>query len=171
LKKIKKEGIVAFIHPEAMIDKNVKIWHFTYIGRGTKIGTNSMVGSLVHIDQNVVIGKNCRIQGNVYIPPGTVIGNNVFLGPACVLLNDKYPPSGGVFRAPIIEDNVTIGGNSTICPEVKIGKGAVVGAGSLVTKDVPTLSVVYGSPARIVMTKKEYLLKQKTWKRRTITEK
>ena len=171
LKKIKNEGIITFIHPEAIIDKNVTVWHFTYIGRRTKIGINSMVGSLVHIDQDVVIGKNCRIQGNVYIPPGTIIGNNVFLGPACVLLNDKYPPSGDVFRAPIIEDGVTIGGNSTICPDVKIGRGAVVGAGSLVTKDVPALSVVYGSPARIVMTKKEYLSKQKNWKQRTITKK
>jgi acetyltransferase-like isoleucine patch superfamily enzyme len=166
LKRVNNEGIVAFIHPEAKIGKNVAVWHFTYIGRGTKIGANSMVGSLVHIDQDVMIGRNCRIQGNVYVPPGTVIGNNVFLGPACVLLNDKYPPSGGVLRAPIIEDDVTIGGNSTICPDVKIGRGAVVGAGSLVTKDVPTLSVVYGSPARTVMTKKEYVLKQKTWKKK-----
>jgi len=164
LKSVNKERIVAFIHPEAIIGKNVVIWHFTYIGRGTKIGANSMIGSLVHIDQDVVIGGNCRIQGNVYIPPGTVIGKNVFLGPACILLNDKYPPSGRVLKAPIIKDGVTIGGNSTICPDVKIGKGAVVGAGALVTKDVPAMSVVYGSPARIMMTKEEYLLKQKTWK-------
>jgi acetyltransferase-like isoleucine patch superfamily enzyme len=159
-----KEGIVAFIHPEAKIGKNVAIWHFTYIGRGTKIGANSMIGSLVHIDQDVIIGRNCRIQGNVYVPPGTVIGNNVFLGPACVLLNDKYPPSGGVLSAPILEDDVTIGGNSTILPGIKIGRGAVVGAGSLVTKDVPALNVVYGSPARTMMLKKDYLLKQKTWR-------
>lgn len=164
LERVNKEKIVTFIHPEAKIGKNVAVWHFTYIGRRTKIGANSMVGSLVHIDQDVVIGRNCRIQGNVYVSPGTVIGKNVFLGPACVLLNDKYPPSGGVLKAPIIEDDVAIGGNSTILPGVKIGKGAVVGAGSLVTKNVPTLSVVYGNPARIVMTKEQYLLKQKNWK-------
>ena len=160
----RKEEIITFIHPEAKIGTNVAVWHFSYIGRGTTIGANSMVGSLVHIDQDVVIGRNCRIQGNVYIPPGSVIGDNVFLGPACVLLNDKYPPSGGRLRAPLIEDDVTIGGNATILPGVTIGKGAVVGAGSLVSKDVPTLSVVYGNPARPVMTKKEYLAKQKTWK-------
>lgn len=104
-----KGEIVAFIHPEAKLDENVAVWHFAYIGRGTKIGINSMVGSLVYIHQEVVIGRNSRIQGNVYVPPGTVIEDNVFLGPACVLLNDKHPPNGGVFRAPIIKDDATIG--------------------------------------------------------------
>jgi acetyltransferase-like isoleucine patch superfamily enzyme len=170
LKSITKEKIITFIHPEAKIGKNVAIWHFTYIGCGTTIGANSMIGSLVHIDRDVIIGRNCRIQGNVYIPPGTLIGNNVFLGPACVLLNDKYPPSEGILRAPIIEDGVTIGGNSTILPGIKIGRDAVVGAATLVTKDVPALSVVYGSPARTVMTKKEYLFKQKNWKEKNSDE-
>jgi acetyltransferase-like isoleucine patch superfamily enzyme len=166
-----REGIVSFIHPEATIGKNVAIWHFTYIGRGTTIGPNSMVGSLVHIDQNVKIGSNCRIQGNVYVPPGTIIGNNVFLGPACTLLNDRYPPSLGNLQAPIIEDGVTIGGNSTILPGITIGREAVIGAGAVVTKDVPARSVVYGNPARIEMTKEEYLVKQKQWEEQNSAEK
>ena len=162
MKTLRSKGVVAFVHPEAQLGKNVKVWHFAYIGKGTKIGENTMVGSLSHIDQDVVIGKNCRIQGNVYIPRSAVIGNNVFLGPACVLLNDKYPPSG-VCRAPVIEDDVIIGGNATIMPDIKIGKGAMVGAGALVTKNVHAETVVYGSPAKLLMTRREYLEKQKAW--------
>ena len=170
MKKTPREEIVTFIHPETKIGKNVTIWHFTYIGRGTTIGPHSMVGSLVHIDQNVMIGSNCRIQGNVYVSPGTIIGDNVFLGPACTLLNDKYPPSEGNLRAPIIEDGVTIGGNSTILSGITIGREAVIGAGSVVTEDVPARSVVYGNPARIKMTKEEYLGKQKMWKEKNSAE-
>lgn len=162
MKTLKNKGVVAFINPEAQLGKNVKVWHFAYIGKGTKIGENTVVGSLSHIDQDVIIGRNCRIQGKVYISRSVVIGNNVFLGPACVLLNDKYPPSG-VCRAPIIEDDVIIGGNATIMPDIRIGKGAVVGAGSLVAKNVNTQVVVCGNPAKFLMSQREYLEKQKAW--------
>lgn len=160
---LQPNGVLAFIHPEAKLGKNVKVWHFSFIDRNTEIGDNSVVGSLVHIDSDVKIGKNCRIQGQAYISRMTTIGNNVFLGPACTLLNDKYPPSGGILKGPVINDDAVIGGRAIIMPNIQIGKGSVVGAGSLVTKDVLDNMVVYGFPARVMMTKKEYLEKQRTW--------
>jgi len=164
---LQPNGVLGFVHPETKLGKNVKVWHFSFIDRNTEIGDNSVVGSLVHIDSDVKIGKNCRIQGQAYISRRTTIGNNVFLGPACTLLNDKYPPSGGVLKGPVIHDDAIIGGRAIIMPNVQIGKGSVVGAGSLVTKDVSDNVVVYGFPARVVMSKEEYLEKQRTWTKRS----
>lgn len=154
--------VLAFIHPEAKIGRNVKVWHFSFIDKNTEIGDGSIIGSLVHIDSDVKIGKYCRVQGQVYVSRKTVIGNNVFLGPACTLLNDKYPASG-ILKGPLIEDDVVIGGRAIIMPNTHIGKGTVVGAGSLVIKDIPDNVVVCGSPAKIMMTKKEYVNKQRGW--------
>jgi acyl-[acyl carrier protein]--UDP-N-acetylglucosamine O-acyltransferase len=86
-------NLINFVSETAKIGKNVKIWHFSYIGNNTKIGDNVSIGSLVHVDYNVKIGDNTRIEGSVYIPPLTTIGKNVFIGPCATFTNDPYPMS------------------------------------------------------------------------------
>ena len=154
--------VTNFIAGTATIGKNVKIWHFTYVGAETTIGDNVMIGSLTHIDYKVNIGENTRIEGSVYIPPLTVIGKNVFIGPGATFTNDPYPMSPKMTGV-IVNDGAIVGGGAIIKAGIKIGRNAVVAMGSVVTKDVPTDSVVIGSPARVKYARAEYDRKQKEW--------
>jgi len=154
--------VTNFISPDAKLGKNVKIWHFCYVGSGTEIGDNVMIGSLAHIDYNVRIGSGTRVEGSVYIPPMSRIGKNVFIGPAAVLTNDPYPPSKRMIGV-TIEDDVVIGARSVIKAGVKIGRGSVVAMGAVVTRDVPPGKVVMGVPARVAYTRKEFDAKMKAW--------
>src|SRR5579884_4230037 len=131
-----------FIGKNVKMGKNVKVWHFAYVGDGAELGDNVMIGSLAHVDRGVKIGKNTRIEGCVYIPPLTVIGNNVFVGPGVVFTNDPYPMSKKLVGVRV-EDDAAIG--------------------AIVTRDVPADSVVIGSPAKVVYSKKEYELKKTEW--------
>lgn len=151
-----------FVARDARIGKNVRIWHFAYVGSRTKIGDNVKIGSLAHVDYNVRIGSGTMIEGSVYIPPMSRIGKNVFIGPAAVLTNDPYPPSKRMIGV-IIEDNAVIGARAVIKAGVRIGKGSVVAMGAVVTKDVPAGKVVMGVPARVVYTRKEFDAKMKAW--------
>lgn len=153
---------VNFIAEDAKLGKNVKVWHYAYVGSRTRVGDNVSIGSLAHVDYNVVIGANTRIEGSVYIPPLTRIGKGVFIGPAAVITNDPYPMSKRMVGV-TIEDGAVIGGGSVIKAGVTIGKGSVVAMGAVVTKDVPPGVVVLGVPARVVYTKKEYDAKKLSW--------
>jgi acetyltransferase-like isoleucine patch superfamily enzyme len=155
-------GVTNYISTTARIGKNVKIWHFAYVGDKTIIGDNVMIGSLAHIDYNVKIGNNTRIEGSVYIPPLTVIGNNVFIAPGATFTNDPYPLSPKMIGV-TVEDGAIIAARAVIKPGVTIGKNAVVGMGAVVTKDVPAETVVIGNPARIKFTRKEYNEKKVAW--------
>jgi len=115
------------------------------IGDGTKIGSYTEIGG-------AEIGKNCLIQAFVYICKGTKIGNSVFIGPRVTFLNDKYPDKRGETFIPagaIVGDNVTIGGCCVILPNIIIGKGAFIGAGTVVTKNVPKNTIVMNKVNRI----------------------
>jgi len=151
-----------FVAEDAKLGKNVKIWHFSYVGSGTRIGDNVSIGSLAHVDYNVRVGDNTRIEGCVYVPPLTRIGKNVFLGPAVVITNDPYPMSKKMVGV-TIEDGAIVGGGSVIKAGVTIGKGSVVAMGAVVTKDVPPGTVVLGVPARVIYTRKEYDAKKLKW--------
>ena len=154
--------VVNYVSPEAKIGKNVRIWHFSYVGSGTTIGDGVKIGSLAHVDYDVRIGSGTRIEGSAYIPPRSRIGRNVFIGPGAVLTNDPYPPSGRMIGV-TIEDNAVIGARAVIKAGVTVGRGAVVAMGAVVTRDVPPGKVVMGVPARVVYTRREFDAKIKAW--------
>ena len=154
--------VINFVSPKAKIGKNVKIWHFAYVGENTSIGNNVMIGSLTHVDYDVKIGDNCRIEGSVYIPPLTEIGNGVFVGPGATFTNDPYPMSKKMIGV-VVEDGVIIGGRSVIKPGVRIGKNSVIAMASVVTKDVPPDVVVMGHPAIVKYSREEYNIKKDNW--------
>jgi acetyltransferase-like isoleucine patch superfamily enzyme len=157
-----------FISETAKIGKNVKVWHFSYIGNNSEIGDNVSIGSLVHIDYNVKIGDNTRIEGSVYIPPLTTIGKNVFIGPCAAFTNDPYPMSPKMTGV-VVEDGAIIGGRAVFKAGVTVGKNSVVAMGAVVTKDVPPNVVVMGHPATIRYSREEYDLKKKKWNSNSYT--
>ena len=144
------------IHPWAdvqsgQIGEGTRIWQFAIVLKGAKVGRNCNICAHTFIENDVVLGNNVTVKCGVYLWDGLRVGNNVFIGPNVTFCNDKHPRSG-VHDCPFlqthIEDNVSIGSNATVLPGVRIGKGAVVGAGSVVTKDVPPGVTVVGNPAR-----------------------
>ncbi|HJY10251.1 MAG TPA: acyltransferase [Nitrososphaeraceae archaeon] len=155
-------NLINFVSETAKIGKNVKIWHFSYIGNNTEIGDNVSIGSLVHIDYNVKMGDNTRIEGSVYIPPLTSIGKNVFIGPCVTFTNDPYPMSPKMIGV-VVEDGAIIGGRAVFKAGVSVGKNSVVAMGSVVTKDVPPNVLVMGHPATLRYSRDEYDVKKKNW--------
>jgi acetyltransferase-like isoleucine patch superfamily enzyme len=107
------------------------------------------------VDGRVKIGREVSIQSGVYIPPMSEVGDRVFLAPFVVITNDKYPPSRRLLGVKI-ENDAVIGANSVLVSGVRIGEGAVVASGAVVTRDVPPRKVVMGVPARVVGTREEY---------------
>ena len=154
--------VINFISEKAKMGKNVRVWHFAYIGDNTEIGDNVKIGSLAHVDYSVKIGENTMIEGMVYIPPLSRIGKNVFIGPAAALTNDPYPTSKRLIGV-TIEDGVVIGSRAVIKAGTTVGRNSVVAMGAVVTKDVPPNVVVVGVPAKIKYTREEYDKKKKNW--------
>jgi len=137
------------IYSNVSLGDNVEVGHNTLIRENVKVGAKTLVGSNVTIDGNCKIGSNVSIQTGVYISAYTTIESNVFLGPYAVLLNDKYMRKKPYkLKGPRICRGACIGGNSIIMPSIIVGKEAVVGAGSIVTKNVKPRSIVTGVPAR-----------------------
>ena len=136
---------------------NVKIGEGTVIMDfvniyGCDIGKNCMVGPFVEIQKGVKIGNNVRIQSHSFICELVTIEDNVFIGHGVMFINDLFPPSKN-WKETIIKRNVSIGSNATILPVI-VGENAIVGAGAVVTKDVPKNSIVAGNPARIIKMRK-----------------
>jgi len=139
------------IYGDVIIGNGFRTGHHALIRENTKIGNNVLVGTNAVIDGYCDLGDNIKIQTGVYISTATIIGNNVFIGPCAVLLNDKYPGRAKYeLKGPEIGDEVSIGGNATILPGIRIGTGSFIAAGAIVTRDVPPEKMAIGSPASIV---------------------
>ena len=159
-KYINKSGDMFFAHESAIIDssddigKDTKIWHFSHIFSNTVLGHNCIVGQNVMIGPEVEIGNNCKVQNNVSIYKGVELADEVFCGPSCVFTNVINPRAfiekKSEFLITKVERGVTIGANATIICGVKLGEYSLIGAGSVVTKDVPSFGLVVGNPARHV---------------------
>ena len=134
------------------IGENTNIWQFCVVMVGAEIGSNSNICSNCLIESDVLIGNNVTIKSGVQIWNGTRIHDNVFIGPNATFTNDKHPRSKcypETFLRIEVKKNASIGANATILPGVTIGENAMVGAGAVVTKDVPNNAIVMGNPARI----------------------
>ena len=133
------------------IGTNFQTGHGVMIREGNEIGDNVSVGTGSVVEHHVRIGNSVRIHTNAFIPEFTVLEEGVWIGPNAVLTNARYPNAPDTkqtLEGPIVEHHAIIGANVTILPGVRIGKGALVGAGSVVTKDVPAKAIVVGNPAR-----------------------
>jgi UDP-2-acetamido-3-amino-2,3-dideoxy-glucuronate N-acetyltransferase len=157
-----KKGVGVVTGSNVGIGENVAIWNYVVIGDNTKIGDGTLIGSFCDIGKNVVLGKNCNIQAHVTISNGCILGDDVFIAPNSSLLNDKYPKST-FMTPPIIKDGARIGGGVTILPDVTVGEKAVIGGGSVVTKNVPAQTVWVGAPAKVVLTLEEYEAKREAF--------
>jgi len=147
-----------FIHPTSVVDNDViigngtKIWHFCHIQSGARIGENCSFGQNVNISNNVIIGNGVKIQNNVSLYEGVELGDYVFCGPSCVFTNDltpraKYPKGQTGYKKTVVEEGASIGANATIVCGHKIGKWALIGAGAVVTTNVPNYALMLGVPA------------------------
>jgi len=151
-----------YVNEYAVIDDNVeigegtKIWHFTHVQSGARIGKYCVLGQNVNVGSNVVIGNYVKIQNNVSVYEGVTLEDYVFCGPSMVFTNvkdprSKYPQVGSKYYIKtLVKEGASLGANCTIVCGVTIGKYAFVGAGAVVTKDVPDFALVVGNPARIV---------------------
>jgi UDP-2-acetamido-3-amino-2,3-dideoxy-glucuronate N-acetyltransferase len=148
------------IAPSVKLGKDVKIFDFVNL-YGCEIGDGSKIGTFVEIQKNARVGKNCKISTHTFICEGVVIEDNVFIGHGVMFINDKYPRStteGGAMQSEadwkvvptLIKQGASIGTNTTVLCGVTVGENAVVGAGSVVTKDVPANTIVAGVPARVL---------------------
>jgi len=147
-----------FVHPSSYVDEGAqigagtKIWHFSHVMSGAKIGVNCILGQNVCIAPDVVIGSNVKIQNNVSVYTGTIVEDDVFLGPSCVLTNVTNPRSQivrhSLYEKTILRRGATIGANATIVCGIEIGRYAFIAAGAVVTKDVPDYALMMGCPAR-----------------------
>ena len=142
----------SYVDEGAVIGKNTKIWHFSHILKDAVIGINCILGQNVSVASGVKIGNNVKIQNNVSIYTGTVIEDDVFLGPSCVLTNVTNPRSQinrhALYEKTIIQRGATIGANATIVCGITLGRYCFIGAGSVVTKDVPDYALILGNPGR-----------------------
>ena len=166
LENQEKQSLDYFVHESSYVDEgvqigaNTEIWFFCHLLANVRIGKNCKIGQNVMIDAGVVVGSNCKIQNNVSIYKGVVLEDGVFCGPSCVFTNVNNPRSEIVrkkeLRKTFVKRGVTLGANCTIICGVSIGAFAFIGAGAVISKDVPSYALMVGVPAKQVGWMSEY---------------
>ncbi|HDX8597621.1 acyltransferase [Aeromonas hydrophila] len=147
-----------YIHPlsdvqSKDIGEGTRVWQFSVIFKNAKIGTECNICAHTLVENDVTIGDRVTVKSGVYIWDGITIGNDVFIGPCVAFTNDKMPRSKVYpekFSRIHLKHNCSIGANATLLPGITVGRYAMVGAGSVVTKDVPDYAVVVGNPAKVI---------------------
>lgn len=149
-----------YVHPTSVVDEDVyigegtKIWHFSHIQSGAKLGMNCSLGQNVNVSNNVKIGNGCKIQNNVSLYEGVELEDDVFCGPSCVFTNDltpraKYPKGRAFYKKTLVKRGASIGANATVVCGYTIGAWAMIAAGAVITSDVPNHALMMGVPARL----------------------
>ena len=142
----------AIIDPEAQVGAGTKVWHFSHVMAGAVLGERCNLGQNVVVSPGVTLGANCKVQNNVSIYTGVTCGEDVFMGPSCVFTNVTNPRSGinrrGQYAKTHVGNGASIGANATIVCGHDIGEYAFIGAGAVVTKNIPPYALVVGNPAR-----------------------
>ena len=148
-----------FVHESSVVDEGVtigagsRIWHFCHIQTGAVIGDNCSLGQNVNVSNNVRMGNGCKLQNNVSLYEGVELEDYVFCGPSCVFTNDltpraKYPKGRAGYKKTLIREGASIGANATVVCGHTVGRWALIGAGAVVTSDVPDHALMLGIPAR-----------------------
>jgi UDP-2-acetamido-3-amino-2,3-dideoxy-glucuronate N-acetyltransferase len=148
----------ADLEPDVTVGSGTSIWHRAQVRTGARLGSECVIGRDVFVDEGVVIGDKVKIQNGALIYNGVTVGNGVFIGPGAILTNDRYPravtSTGDLARAAdwqvrpiVLEDGCSIGAGAVVVAGVTVGRYATVGAGGIVTRDVPNHALVVGSPA------------------------
>lgn len=155
----KMEQQAPFIHESSYVDApceigpGTKIWHFSHIMKNSRIGANCNIGQNVVISPDVVIGNNVKIQNNVSVYTGCILEDDVFCGPSMVFTNVVNPRSHVIrkdeYKTTLVHQGASLGANCTVVCGTTIGRYAFVGAGAVVTHDIPDYALVYGNPARV----------------------
>ena len=146
----------SFIDEDVKIGKGTKIWHFSHIQSGAIIGEECTLGQNVNVSNNVIVGNYCKIQNNVSLYEGVELEDYVFCGPSMVFTNirlprSEYPQKGSLhYEKTLVKKSASIGANSTIICGATIGEYSLIGSGSMVTKNVPAFSLVFGNPAKVI---------------------
>jgi UDP-2-acetamido-3-amino-2,3-dideoxy-glucuronate N-acetyltransferase len=148
-----------FVHESSYVDEptqigaGTKIWHFSHIMKNCEIGEGCNIGQNVVISPGVVVGRNVKIQNNVSVYTGCILEDDVFCGPSMVFTNVFNPRSHVVrrdeYKTTLVRQGASLGANTTIVCGITIGRYAFVGAGSVVTRDVPDYALLYGNPAKV----------------------
>lgn len=155
-----KEKDFRCIADDVKLGKNVKIYQFTNL-YGCTIGDNTKIGAFVEIQKNAIIGKNCKISSHSFICEGVEIEDNVFIGHGVMFINDKYPRATNAqgelqtekdwkVEKTLIKKGASIGTNAVILSNVTVGENSIIGAGSVVTKDIPDNVIAAGNPCRVL---------------------
>jgi len=143
----------SYVDEPCLIGRNTKIWHFSHVMQNSRIGERCNIGQNVVISPDVVIGNNVKIQNNVSIYTGCILEDDVFCGPSMVFTNVVNPRSHVVrkseYKTTLVRRGASLGANCTVVCGTTIGRYAFVGAGAVVTRDVPDYALVYGNPARL----------------------
>ena len=144
----------SFVDDDVVIGEGTKIWYFCHIQKGARIGKNCSLGQNVNVSNHVTVGDGCKMQNNVSLYEGVELEDYVFCGPSCVFTNDltpraKYPKGSAGYHKTLVKTGASIGANATVVCGHTVGKWALIGAGAVVTDNVPDYALMLGVPARV----------------------